>query len=499
MNELSKLIPITGKDYKEMSRAYQGARIFPHGAIDDFLDPEFAEQLLKEFPKFEVKRAMGDSGRPGGKATNENIRSIGPAFRKLDDLMSSKEFLAWLSDYVGIPDLMFDPMYAGGGTHESVEGEELATHLDFNTHPQYGWHRRCNMIIYLNKNWGKDWGGQLDLLKDPWGPLENDEIIGVHPLFNRAGMFTTSEHSWHGFPPIKLPPEQKGNSRKSIAFFFYTKERKDAVAPRSTVYVERRLPASIKPGIVLTKEDHDEIRSLLTRRDGVMQLLYKRELSMSADYQNLKWMYNDFQRIVQDRMTHIEKHLARDFEKRNDLPVIVDRATDGRLFVSSMTVGHPVYMPGYEVLQERPTSYHAGDQVVVSTDLADLGRPDYLMVCQVVEHLNDNFYLVAQKSTPRVAVVSRKLILGKVKTVLDWNRKEVQLYPSLLGTYTAGSLSFAAQCALSKLFFSLNHLKNKLIGGVRSPLLWKLSQAYRGVLSRFGVQVPAILPDKRNQ
>ena len=35
----------------------------------------------------------------------------------------------------------------------------------------------------------------------------------------------TNELSWHGFPRISLPAEKKHLSRKSLALYFYTKDR----------------------------------------------------------------------------------------------------------------------------------------------------------------------------------------------------------------------------------------------------------------------------------
>jgi hypothetical protein len=43
-------------------------------------------------------------------------------------------------------------------------------------HRTAGGHRRINTIIYLDKEWRGEWGGNLELHKNPWN-FESDEII----------------------------------------------------------------------------------------------------------------------------------------------------------------------------------------------------------------------------------------------------------------------------------------------------------------------------------
>jgi len=273
-----------------LGEQFQQARPFPHLVIEHFLQPDFCQRLLKEFPGFDERLALNEFGEVGRKAVQEKLPQIGPAYRRLDDLLRSDEFLMFLSSITGIPELLYDPAYVGGGTHENLEGQDLDVHVDFNLHPKTHLHRRLNLILFLNPEWQAEWGGCLELHRNPWVPLEEDEIVTIEPLLNRMAIFETSEVSWHGFRRIHLPPEKKSLSRRSIAVYFYTKNRPEQqVAPsHATVYAPRRLPEQIRAGHTLTIEDEQTVRDLLARRDTHIRFLYEREKEFSEAMDDMR-------------------------------------------------------------------------------------------------------------------------------------------------------------------------------------------------------------------
>lgn len=281
---LSLIQPGILENADQLAREFQSARPFRHLVIDEFLLPDLSRHLLAEFPRFDQEHARNELGEVGRKAVFQNLPKLGPSYKRLDAMLRSREFLALVSRLTRIPGLLYDPDYVGGGTHENLDGQELDPHVDFNYHPKTQLHRRLNLIIFLNPEWREEWGGALELHVNPWLPLEQDSIKAVAPIANRCVIFETTENSWHGFRRIHLPAEKAGLSRRSIAVYYYTKERPaEEVADRhATIYVQRPLPEHFRPGHTLRPEDVGEVRDLLARRDMQIKFLYEREREFTA-------------------------------------------------------------------------------------------------------------------------------------------------------------------------------------------------------------------------
>jgi hypothetical protein len=260
------------------------AEPFKHVVIENFFEPSFAERLLADFPVFNAELARTEMGRAGGKAVRTDIGAISPVYQELYAAISSKPFLDLVSRLSGVPDLVLDPKMYGGGTHENLHGQELDPHVDFNYDEAQQLHRRLNLIVYLNKDWQREWGGALEIHSNPRGPSGN-RIESYDPLFNRCVMFETNERSWHGFPKIGLPAGKRHLSRKSISIYLYTKDRPaEEIAPvHRTFYVQRPLPEYIAEGRTLTEEDADEIRKLLVRRDEWIHFYQQLELEKNLE------------------------------------------------------------------------------------------------------------------------------------------------------------------------------------------------------------------------
>jgi hypothetical protein len=230
--------------------SFRSASPFELLVLDDFLEPSFAEALLAEFPSIEEMPRSRDYIF-GDKHELSSVDERGAGGRRFVSLVTSDEFARWLSAATGY-EVFVDPTFFGGGFHQGGDGSYLDMHVDFNIHPEHEtWLRTLNLLLYLNKDWQEEWGGQL-LIK----AAVDDEPRAIDPLFNRAVIMLTDDHTFHGYRKMSLPP---GVSRKSIATYAYQTIRAGEVRQRTTGWtpedagVVKKVAARYYNGAVLMK------------------------------------------------------------------------------------------------------------------------------------------------------------------------------------------------------------------------------------------------------
>lgn len=207
-------------DKDELRREFRTARPYPHIIIDEFLDPAFCSQIAREIPTYEEARATGfefDALNEKKKIQVSDSTRFPDPVKKLNELLSSVQFLDDLSYITGIPKLLADEKLMGGGLHLTGPGGRLDVHIDFNYVKSRDLHRRLNILIYFNKDWDESWGGHLEL----WDNDVRQCHRAVGPQLNRCVVFETSEISFHGVRPIS---RQADRVRKSFAAYYYTSE-----------------------------------------------------------------------------------------------------------------------------------------------------------------------------------------------------------------------------------------------------------------------------------
>lgn len=129
-----------------------------------------------------------------------------------------------------------------------------------------------------------DWGGSLELRRDPSLPAAEDEIANRGSAAESMRLFETTEQSWDGFRWIELPPEKQHMFGKSIAPCISTPKSGAArklLQATGQFTCNGPLPDHIRAGYTLQQEDMDEINVLLARRDAHIQDLYECELEFT--------------------------------------------------------------------------------------------------------------------------------------------------------------------------------------------------------------------------
>jgi len=217
-----------------LSRQYQAGQPFPHIHLEDFLEPAVARELMEEFPQPDSHAWIQYKHQNENKMGLPKRELFPQRMGQVVDEMNSPAFLAWLSELTGIEGLVSDETLEGGGLHQSPRGGFLNVHADFTMHHHHkNWRRRINLILYLNEGWREEWGGSIEL----WDREMKRCEARVAPLLNHALIFSTDDHSFHGFPDRLSCPQ--GISRKSLALYYYTPEVNVRTAGKSTNYRAR--------------------------------------------------------------------------------------------------------------------------------------------------------------------------------------------------------------------------------------------------------------------
>lgn len=217
----------------ELRECYQAAKPFPHVVIDDFLPAEIIDLCLAEFGSGELQTAVAYDRAQERFKRQINPDTMGVDARRLFYSFNSRPFIRLVENITGISGLIPDPLFAGGGFHEIGPGGHLSMHTDFNHHKPLDLERRVNVLVYLNRDWKDEFGGQLELWDDTMKRCE----VSVVPLAGRCVIFNTTSSSNHGNPqPVNHPD---GVTRKSIALYYYTATWSDEKRSHTTQFKQR--------------------------------------------------------------------------------------------------------------------------------------------------------------------------------------------------------------------------------------------------------------------
>lgn len=227
------LNPELYKNIDAIREIYQNANPYPHIVIDNFLSPKILDVCLDEMIQYdawstdtteEVKSVQinkfysPSSERHELEDSLKQMKNKAPITRAVLDYLYSEPTFEFMTSLTGISNLQGDETWLGAGMHKVVNGGRLAIHADFNRNWFTGLYRRINLLVYLNKDWKSEYGGELEI----WNTDMSACAGKIAPIFNRAVIFTTFKNSYHGHPtPMTLP---EGVARYSLALYYFTEE-----------------------------------------------------------------------------------------------------------------------------------------------------------------------------------------------------------------------------------------------------------------------------------
>jgi len=203
----------------ELADSFQHAAPFPHVVVDGLFPEAVLDDVLAEYPEPEDAPWQQFDSPAEVKLALADTEIMGPATRHLLAELNGQVFVEFLERLTGIPALIPDPHYEGGGLHQIRTGGFLKVHADFNRHGTLPLDRRLNVLLYLNRDWPESYGGHLEL----WDRTMSTCEQRVLPVFNRMVVFATTDFANHGHPdPLTCPPDR---ARRSMALYYYSNGR----------------------------------------------------------------------------------------------------------------------------------------------------------------------------------------------------------------------------------------------------------------------------------
>ena len=220
--------PLTlAKGVEELRAEFGSAYPYPHLVLDNLFPEDLLSAMLDELPPPTSEKWVHERR---DRLVKSNLRSavdLGDRAYEFASAVHSAGFLYFLSEITGVKSLVPDPYLSGAGFHVVPAGGLFDLHADRNTDFHTGLERRLVMLLYLNKGWKTEYGGQLEL----WNQEATKCEKVVDPIFNRAVIFEIGDKNFHADRPVD---PKFGLSRKTFVTYFHT-VGKDVV-PHSSIF-----------------------------------------------------------------------------------------------------------------------------------------------------------------------------------------------------------------------------------------------------------------------
>ena len=212
---------------EELHEKYLSATPFPHLVLDNIFPDEALNNILAEIPVMNDEKWVHDRTNRLVKSNLRSAVDLGPKSNEFVGFIHSAKFLYLMTELTGVRSLLPDPYLGGGGYHVVPAGGRFDVHADRNIDQNTGLARKLAMLIYLNKDWKPEYGGQLEL----WDTTGSRCEKVVEPIFNRTVVFQITDQNFHGVRPVLAPDR----SRKAFVEYLHTVPAADLI-PHQSIY-----------------------------------------------------------------------------------------------------------------------------------------------------------------------------------------------------------------------------------------------------------------------
>jgi len=226
---------INEQNWDQISNEFAQGQPIRYAVIDNFWEPNIAEQLVAEFPAYDTDVWLAHYNNPAeNKKTCNHWDRFKTATYRAFTFLNSQTFVSKIEQITKNTHVYTDVGLHGGGLHAHQRGGKLNIHLDYNIHPKLKLQRNYNLIVYMTPNWNSDWNGGLEFWShDAATERPNKCEVTIENRFNRAVLFDTTRNAWHGLPEDLKCPD--GVCRTSMAVYYLTDPEAGA-DPRSRAY-----------------------------------------------------------------------------------------------------------------------------------------------------------------------------------------------------------------------------------------------------------------------
>jgi Rps23 Pro-64 3,4-dihydroxylase Tpa1-like proline 4-hydroxylase len=215
------------RNLEDLQQEYLSARPFPHLVLDNLFPAESVDAVLSELTHLNSDQWIYENHKTLVKSNMRSAVDLEENGFQFVSLLNSAGFLYLVSEITGVKGLLPDPYLTGAGYTVMGEGGKFSVHADRNTDHYSGLVRRMVLLIYLNKDWSTELGGQLEL----WSKDGLQRERSIEPIFNRVVLFEIADHNFHAVRPVA-----DGSQRARLAFMSYYHTVGRDVIPHYSIY-----------------------------------------------------------------------------------------------------------------------------------------------------------------------------------------------------------------------------------------------------------------------